>query len=90
MDAFGNKPFFEDRGMRKRAIVAAGKQDVRPDGLTPIDDKLIILGASSDHMIVDITDSKNKYSIGDSIEFLLDYGALLGASTSEYINKITK
>lgn len=90
MDAFGNKPFFEDRGMRKRAIVAAGKQDVRPDGLTPIDNKLIILGASSDHMIVDITDSKNKYSIGDSIEFLLDYGALLGASTSEYINKITK
>lgn len=88
VDAFGNKPVFDDKGIRKRAIVAAGKQDVKPDGLTPIDDKLIILGASSDHMIIDITDSNHKYSIGDTIEFLLDYGALLGASTSEYVNKI--
>lgn len=88
VDAFGTKPVFEDRGIRKRAIVAAGKQDVKVDGLTPIDEKLIILGASSDHMIIDITDSDQNYKIGDSIDFLLDYGALLASSTSEYINKI--
>lgn len=88
VDAFGNKPTFDDRGIRKRAIVAAGKQDVKIDGLTPKDDNIIILGASSDHMIIDITDSEKKYSIGDTIDFLLDYGALLGASTSEYVNKI--
>ena len=88
VDAFGNKPTFDDRGIRKRAIVAAGKQDVKTDGLTPIDDKLIILGASSDHMIIDITDSEKKYSVGDAIDFVLDYGALLSSSTSEYVNKI--
>lgn len=88
MDAFGNKPFFEDKGIRKRAILSVGKQDVHPDGLTPLDDKLIILGASSDHTIVDITDSSNNYALGDTIDFLLDYGALLGLSTSEYINKV--
>ena len=88
VDAFGEKPVFQDRGNRKRAIVAVGKQDAKVDGLTPIDDKLIILGASSDHMIIDITDSHKKYQIGDHIDFLPDYGALLALCTSEYVNKI--
>jgi len=88
VDAFGNKPTYVDRGIRKRAILAIGKQDVRIDGLTPIDEKIIILGASSDHMIVDVTDSEANYSIGDIIEFTMDYGALLAASTSDYINKV--
>lgn len=88
VDAFGNKPTYVDRGIRKRAILAVGRQDVRIDGLTPTDETLIILGASSDHMIIDITDSAYKYSIGDIIEFTLDYGALLSASTSDYVNKV--
>lgn len=88
VDAFGNKPTYVDRGIRKRAILAIGKQDVRIDGLTPIDEKIIILGASSDHMIVDVTDSEKGYSIGDIVEFTLDYGALLSACTSEYVNKV--
>ncbi len=87
VDAFGEKPTFVDKGIRKRAIVAAGKQDVKVDGLTPIDEKLNILGASSDHMIIDVTDSDADYKIGDKIDFLLDYGALLSLSTSEYVTK---
>lgn len=90
VDAFGTKPVFEDRGIRKRAIVAAGKQDVKVDGLTPIDDRLIILGASSDHMIIDVTDSEKDYKVGDVIDFLLDYGALLALSTSGYVHKVIK
>ena len=90
VDAFGEKPVFEDKGIIKRAIVAAGKQDVKVDGLTPLDEKLSILGASSDHMIIDITDSKNDYKVGDHIEFLLDYGALLALSTSEFVYKNIK
>lgn len=90
VDAFGTKPVFEDRGIRKRAIVAVGKQDVKVDGLTPIDDKLIILGASSDHMIIDVTDSEIAYKVGDIMDFLLDYGALLALSTSGYVNKKIK
>ncbi|SHJ23459.1 ornithine racemase Orr [Lutispora thermophila] len=88
VDAFGNKPTYVDRGIRKRAILAIGKQDVRIDGLTPIDKKIIILGASSDHMIVDVTDSETDYSIGDIIEFTMDYGALLSLSTSDYVYKV--
>jgi len=88
VDAFGNRPTFVDRGIRKRGILAVGKQDVRIDGLTPIDSDIIILGASSDHMIIDITDSAKEYSIGDIIEFTLDYGALLSTSTSNYVKKV--
>jgi len=88
VDAFGNKPTFVDRGVRKRAILAIGKQDVNVEGLTPIDENIIILGASSDHMIVDINDCKKEYGIGNIIEFTLDYGALLSASTSDYVKKI--
>lgn len=90
MDAFGQKPVFEDKGIIKRAIVAAGRQDVKPDGLTPRDAKIEVLGASSDHMIIDVTKSDRKYKVGDIIEFDVNYGALLAAATSEYVNKVVK
>lgn len=87
MDAFGNTPSFTDRGMRKRAILGIGKQDVDPGNLEPNDDKMIILGASSDHLIVDVTDSASTLKVGDVVEFKLDYGSLLQLSTSEYVAK---
>lgn len=87
-DAFGNKPHFPDRGVRRRAILAIGKQDVKIDGLTPIGDNNIeILGASSDHLLVDITDSSKVYKVGDTIDFYLDYGAMLSVMTSSYVYK---
>lgn len=87
MDAFGNKPVYTDKGIRKRAILAIGKQDIDINSITCFDEKVEILGASSDHMILDITGSKNNYSIGDEIEFLLGYGGLMAASTSKYVDK---
>ena len=36
VDAFGRKPVYQDRGMRKRAILAVGRQDVDVDGITPV------------------------------------------------------
>ncbi|MPN57044.1 Ornithine racemase [bioreactor metagenome] len=53
----------------------------------PIDDKLEILGASSDHLIVDVSDSNTSYKVGDIITFRMGYGALLKGFTSEYIEK---
>ncbi len=90
MDAFGEKPVFTDKGLRRRAILAAGRQDAKVDGLTPTDERIAILGASSDHLIVDITDCDTEYRIGDIITFKLGYGALLAAATSEYVNKIVE
>lgn len=87
MDAFGNKPVFEDKGIRKRAILAVGRQDVNPDSITPVDDKISIFGASSDHLIIDVTDTDKDYEVGDEIRFNIEYGSLLGLATSEYIYK---
>lgn len=87
MDAFGNKPVFEDLGLRKRAILAIGKQDVPIDGITPIDNEITIIGASSDHLIVDLTEATSTYEVGDEIKFKLSYGAVLQVMTSEYVFK---
>ena len=86
MDAFGNKPTFEDKGLRKRAIIGIGRQDVLVDNLIPVDENIEIFGASSDHLILDVTDSKNNYCVGDEVRFNLGYGALLSLSTSQYIS----
>lgn len=84
-DAFGNVPTFEDRGVRRRAIVAVGKQDVHPDSLVPLDDGILILGASSDHMILDVTDARGEVNVGDILRFTMDYAGILNLTTSEYV-----
>jgi len=89
-DAFGNIPEFIDIGIRERAIVSMGKQDVNIEGINPIDENLIILGASSDHLIIDITDSEQKIKVGDQIAFSLTYAGLLSVSDSKYVGKLFK
>jgi predicted amino acid racemase len=86
-DAFGNIPEFEDKGMRQRAILALGYQDVSINRLTPLDNQIEILGVTSDHLIVDVTNIKQVYQVGDTIEFYPNYGCLLTAASSEYVSK---
>ena len=88
VDAFGNKPVYEDRGIIKRAIIAVGRQDVDPDALHPIDSKIDILGASSDHLILDTSKSDIKYNVGDIVNFKLSYSSLLRATTSGYVGRV--
>lgn len=87
LDAFGKKPVYVDNGIRKRAIIGIGKQDIHIDSVYPIDESIKILGASSDHMILDITDCEASYGIGDKLEFLLGYGGIMSVSTSKYVHK---
>jgi len=87
MDAFGNKPEFVNKGIMKRAILGIGRQDVKIDGMTPMDSDIEILGASSDHTIIDLTNTGDRYKLGDVISFKLDYGAVLAAMTSKYVKK---
>lgn len=87
-DAFGKTPTFVDRGCRKRIICAVGKQDTDFDGLYPLDTDIIILGGSSDHLILDGSDSKKDYKVGDIIEFRMTYVSILRAMTSEYVSKV--
>lgn len=86
-DAFGNMVHFEDKGHRKRAIVALGKQDCALDGITPIDSSIEILGSSSDHMILDVTNCKKEIHVGSIIEFNVSYGGMLDLMTSKYVEK---
>lgn len=90
VDAFGNRPVYEDRGVIKRAIIAVGRQDIDSDNLHPIDRKIDILGASSDHLILDTTKSDNDYKVGDIISFKLSYSSLLRATTSGYVGRTYK
>lgn len=87
LDAFGHKPVFEDFGIRKRALCALGKQDVSFSELTPLDKGLRIIGGSSDHLIIDVTDGDHAYRVGDTVSFALSYGGALQCMTSDYITK---
>jgi len=86
-DAFGEIPVLEDLGIRRRALLALGKQDIQVKGLIPTIEGVKIIGASSDHLVLDITESKEELVVGDEIRFQLNYPALLSASTSEYVYK---
>ncbi len=85
-NAFGETVQYVDKGMMLRGIAAIGRQDINTDGLTPIDDRIEILGASSDHLLLDLTKAPES-RVGDVVSFGLDYGALLSASTSAYVQK---
>jgi len=87
MDAFGGKPVFEDKGMIKRGIVAIGRQDVDHLTLFPVDTRITIIGASSDHMIIDFTEAESDYKVGDVVKFKMEYGAMLKLFTSEYVDR---
>lgn len=91
INAFGDTPVYIDRGIRKRAILAIGNQDLgNVKKLIPKDENIEVIGGSSDHTIVDINDSDMQYDVGDIIEFNLYYQAMLFASESPYVNKVFK
>ena len=87
MDAFGKTPHFEDEGIIRRAIIALGRQDIQIDGLYLLNEKVKILGASSDHLILDITKSEIDYKVGDIVDFNMNYACLMQAMTSPYVSK---
>ncbi len=87
LDAFGQKPAFPDRGMRKKVILALGRQDAHPENLRPLDPRITILGASSDHLLLDVTEAKTPCGVGDRVAFRPNYGGLLQLMTSPYVHK---
>lgn len=88
LNAFREVPTFVDRGIRKRALLGVGRQDIVIDNITPEDKDIIVVGGSSDHLIVDITDCKADYDIGHVLKFDTHYTAVLQAMTSEYVEKV--
>lgn len=87
-DAFGNEPEFVDRGIRKRALLNLGRQDVVIEGLEPVDPGIIVLGGSSDHLVLDVSDAQSDLRVGAEVAFYPGYGATLAAATSDYVEKV--
>lgn len=87
-DAFGGLADFVDRGIRKRAICNIGRQDVVVDGIQPEDHGILVLGGSSDHLVLDVEEAHTAVKVGDEVVFNPVYGALLAATTSPYVQKV--
>lgn len=86
-NAFGEETHLKDKGIRKRAILNIGRLDTDITGIKPIESGIEILGASSDHLILDVEDSTRKLEIGSLIPFHLNYSGLLYAMSSDYVGK---
>ncbi|MBS4536313.1 alanine/ornithine racemase family PLP-dependent enzyme [Clostridium sp. D2Q-14] len=88
IDAFGNTPEYEDLGIRKRALLALGKRDIGSfDSVSVKLPKAIILGGSSDHLILDIDEVEEEIRVGDVIGFDVYYGAMVFANNSSSVYK---
>ena len=83
-DAFGNVPVFLDSGIRQRAIIALGRQDIPVSSIKSID-QLKTIGSSSDHIILD--GENHNLEVGDEVRFSLDYSGLLATMTSPFVIK---
>jgi predicted amino acid racemase len=89
-DAFGGHTVFVDRGIRTRAICNLGRQDILVDGITPEDPGILVLGGSSDHLILDVQDAAERVRTGAEIGFFPSYGSLLAATTSPSVQKVVQ
>ena len=79
----------EDKGRRTRAILALGSQDVADvKMLLPNDAGAEIVGYSSDHTIVDVTDTGKNWKTGDTMSFYLRYSNMLQAFTGEHVSVV--
>ena len=87
VDSYGRAPEHHDRGIRRRAICALGRQDADFETLWTVDPGVEILGASSDHLMLDVTDAERDYRMGDAVELRCGYYALLRAYNFEYVAK---
>ena len=70
-----------------RAILDFGLLDMQPQYLSPTDESITIIDSSSDMTVIDISNSKNKYNIGDLVSFDLQYMGALYLLNSDYIEK---
>lgn len=73
-----------------RAILDVGLLDINPKFITPDDERIKIIEASSDMMVVDLDDNPGKYKTGDMISFSLRYMGALGLLNSYYVEKVVE
>jgi len=79
---------FADMGLRRRAILAIGRQDIDHGDIIATAPGIAIIGASSDHLIIDISDSPQPLAVGDCLDFIPGYGSILRAFSGRYIERV--
>lgn len=70
-----------------RAIIDIGLLDINLDYISPDDQRITIEGASSDMIVLNITEARYDYKVGDFITFTLNYMGALSLLNSNYIEK---
>lgn len=86
VDCLGNRPYFEDRGIRRRALIGVGKLDMGGTArLIPLDEGVVYLGGSSDHTILDVEDSPVCWKAGDIMRFDISYSELMFLTSAENV-----
>ncbi|WPR70549.1 alanine/ornithine racemase family PLP-dependent enzyme [Flavobacterium sp. NG2] len=70
-----------------RAILDVGLLDMQPQYLEAEDEDISIVDASSDMLVIDISNSNKKYKIGDLVSFKVRYMGALYLLNSDYIEK---
>lgn len=88
-DAFGGLTQFEDRGEELRALLNLGREDVDVAGIVPCEPGVVIVGASSDYLVADVSAADGPIRVGDELAFIPNYSALLAVMTSEYVAKVS-
>ena len=77
----------ENKGRRMRAILALGSQDIsNASTLIPLDKGVEIVGCSSDHTIVDVTDCARALRSGDTLTFQVRYANMLYAFSGDHVH----
>ncbi len=71
----------------RRAIVSVGQLDTDVGGLTPLDPQHIIVGASSDLVVVHV-DAEAEVRVGDTLTFRPAYSAAVRLMSNLYIDKV--
>jgi predicted amino acid racemase len=89
-NAFGDIPNWPDLGHRRRAILALGRQDLQIESLVPERAGVKILGASSDHLVLDVTEASPAVCLGEEMAFRPLYGAVATGMASAVANKTIK
>ena len=89
----GETPTFDEADIGRtafRAILDIGLLDVDPSHLLPLDERVKIIEASSDMLVLDLGDNPAGYQVGDLVSFAPDYMGTLGVMNSRYIDKVVR
>ncbi len=89
-NAFGDIPQWPDLGPRRRAILALGRQDLQIESLAPERPGIQILGASSDHLVLDVTEASPPVCLGEQLAFRPLYGAVATGMASMVAKQIIR